>query len=153
MKFAIKRVLALSIDLGIIMAVSFLFVQISHNLFKIQSKDLDSFTRSLVSTGYLLACLYFLNFRTLGMRLNSLSFERIQSNSNPDIGILRILFFYLILGFFITLMIMGLFLISQMKRSPVGYILLLASGLNFIPRKHLIHEKLSGLMISDDTRS
>ena len=156
MRFNLKRVLALSIDLGIIISISFLFVEISHGYFNIHSKKLDSNLRSFISLGYFLSCMYFFDFRTLGMKINLLSFKRINFKTNSDIGIYRVLFFYSILGSFLLFTVMGFMLIEQFNNSAFGYLLLMASSVNFIPRyilsrKFLLHEIFSGIMISEDS--
>lgn len=148
-----KRVLAYTVDIGLVIIISILITIILHYVLEIRSKELDLSIRSFTFLGYLFLCMYFYDFKSIGMKMFSLKF--VSERPKYEIGFLRVLLFHGVLGMLVSCLIVGLNVLFMSPSSLVGWLCILIFFINFLPgyffsSRIYLHELISGLSIRDE---
>lgn len=151
----IARTKSFFIDIIIVILVTLVIYFILSYFGNTPSDKTMSTVRNWVSQIYFLGCLVLIPAKTLGMKINKVSFKSI--NGIYEIGLWAIIKFYFFQVIFLITGIVSVFFIlsGQMNGILIGIVGVLLSALDLVPfilKKDymFLHDKFSGIVIVKD---
>lgn len=149
------RIKSFFIDISIVVLVTLVIYFILSHFGNTPSDKTMNTVRNWVSQIYFLGCLIIIPAKTLGMKINKVSFKSI--NGISDTGLWAIVKFYFFQVIFLVTGFVSVFFIlsGQMNTIIIGIVGVLLSALDlapFILKKEyaFLHDRFSGIKIEKD---